>query len=55
VRPTPSGVAREVVDVGWEVEDVVGRLPRLLKFTMICTQVRRKRYQGGWYWLEKKR
>ena len=53
VRETPSVVAREVVDVGLEVEDVVCRLPRLLKSTMICKRVRRKHYQGGWCWWEK--
>jgi hypothetical protein len=36
MRPTSSVVAREVVDVGLEVEDVVCRLPRLLKSTTIC-------------------
>jgi hypothetical protein len=50
VQPTPSVVATEVVDVDTGVEDVVCRLPRLLKSTMTCTRIRRKSCQVGWYW-----
>jgi hypothetical protein len=42
-------VATEVADGEPEVEDVVCRLPRLLKSTMIYTRVRRTRFQGEWY------
>ncbi len=53
MQSTPSVVATEVVDVDPGVEDVVCRLPRLLKFTMTCMRVRRKCCQVGWYWWEK--
>jgi hypothetical protein len=36
---------------GWKTLCVVF-IPRLLKSTMICTRVRRKRCQRGWYWWE---
>ena len=44
VLPTPSVVLKVVV-LG--VKDVVVRLPRHLRSTMTCMQVRRKRCQVG--------
>ena len=47
MQVAPSVVATEVVGKESVVEDAVSRLPRLLKATMICTQVQRTHCLGG--------